>query len=351
MGILALGNTYKMPYQLNPSKVPIWTSETELRIGLSDQDQVLQEVGIAQERLINLLFQGIPEMGIEQVGASVGLAEVETRTLVEKLRPSLLQQNQGNASGNALDVRFAEIVRLGFDTNAAPEAVLAKRAQTLIQFPKLDRTGLLLIKVLAEAGFSRFETLDYDSVRREDIGELSYKPEQLGISRLAAAREILAGSAGKTAINLPEKRSRKKVDLVLISAMHQVNPKNYRDLETPHLAVEYGIEQLKVSPIITPGSSPCLNCRDLWESENNPDWATVAIQLTARNDHLDDGAGLLVAAGISAKSICQFTDQPVGATTQGFQVSLKTRQVQTVSWQLHPACRCATKNQKPNQGI
>jgi hypothetical protein len=337
-----------MPYQLNPSKVPIWKTETELRIGLSDQDQVLQDVGIAQERLINLLFQGIPETGLEQVGDSLGLTEVETRALIEKLRPSLLEQNQSNGSGSALDVRFAEIVRLGFDTNAAPETVLAKRAQTLIQLPKLNRTGLLLIKVLAEAGFSKFETLEYDNVRREDIGELSYRPDQLGISRLAAAREILEASAGKITINLPEKRSRKKVELIVITAMHQVNPKDYRELETPHLAIEYGIEQLKVSPIIRPGSSPCLNCRDLWESENNPDWAAVAIQLTARNDHLDDGAGLLLAAGISAKSICQFTDQALGAATQGFQVSLKTRQVQAISWQLHPACRCAAKNQKPN---
>lgn len=340
-----------MPYQLNPSKVPIWKSETELRIGLSDQDQVLQDVDIAQERLINLLFQGVPETGIEQVGTSVGLAERETRELVEKLRPSLLKQHQGDASGTALDVRFAEIVRLGFDTNSAPESVLAKRARTLIQFPKLNRTGLVLIKALTEAGFSRFETLDYESVRREDIGELSYKPEQLGISRLAAAREILDERTGKIAINLPGKRSRKKVDLVVISAMHQIIPQNYRHLETPHIAIEYGIDRLRVSPLITPGSSPCLNCRDLWESENNPNWAAVSIQLTARNDHLDDGAGLLLAAGISAKSICAFTDQALGASIQGFQVSLKTRQVQSVSWQLHPACDCVARNQQPNPGI
>lgn len=333
-----------MPYQLNPSKVPIWKTETELHIGLGDQDQILQDVGIAQERLIHQLFQGIPETAIEQVGESVGLAELETRTLVEKLRPSLLELHRGSASGDALDVRFAEIVRLGFDTNKAPEAVLAKRALTLIQVPELNRTGLLIIKVLAEAGFSRFETLDYGTVRREDIGELSYKPVQLGISRLAAAREIFDDGYGKLVINLPERKPRKKVALVVISAMHHLNPKTYRDLEVPHLAIEYGIEYLKVSPVIIPGISPCLNCRDLWESENNPDWAAIAIQLTARNDHLDDGAGLLLAAGLSAKSICHFVDQKFGIAITGFQVSLKTRQAQMISWQLHPACRCETRS-------
>lgn len=338
-----------MPFQMNPSKVPIWNNETDLRFGLHDESQVLVEVSNAQERLINLLFQGIPEDQLDLVGKSVGLSELETASLVERLKPSLLEPNRSGGNGKALDVRFAEIIRIGFETNNTPESVLANRAETLIHLRSLNRTGLLLIKALSEAGLCLFETLDYNFVRREDLGELSYQPHQLGVSRLAAARELIAPHAGNLQLAHPEPRPKRKPKLITLSAMHRINPSSYRELNVAHIAVEYGIAELHVSPMILPGQTPCLGCRDLWEAENNPEWASVAIQLTARNDHLDDGAGLLLASAIAAKSICEFVDGSTAPISEGFRVSLKTRTVTSFSWAFHPACPCQTKRQPPNQ--
>lgn len=332
-----------MPFQLNPSKVPIWNNESELRFGLNDEPQVLTEVSNAQERLINLLFQGIPEDQLNLIGESVGLSVLETASLVERLKPSLLNQHETTAGATALDVRFAEIIRIGFETNNTPESVLAHRAETVIQLRSLNRTGLLLIKALSEAGFCHFETLDYEFVRREDLGELSYQSSQLGISRLAAARELLAPHEGKVHLVHPEARSKKKPKMIVLSAMHRINPSSYRELNNAHIAVEYGIAELRVSPVIVAGETPCLGCRDLWESESNPDWASVAIQLTARNDQLDDGAGLLLATAIAAKSICQYVDGSGLPTSEGFQVSLKTRAVKGYGWAFHPNCSCRSK--------
>ncbi len=333
---------------MNPSKVPIWKNETDLRFGLHDEPQVLVEVSNAQERLINLLFQGIPEDQLDLVGNSVGLSEVETASLVERLKPSLLEPKGSGGKGTALDVRFAEIIRIGFETNITPESVLANRAETLIHLRSLNRTGLLLIKTLSEAGFCLFETLDYDYVRREDLGELSYQPNQLGISRLGAARELMAPHSGNLQLAHPEPRSKRKPKVIALSAMHRINPSAYRELNSAHIAIEYGIAELCVSPMVISGETPCLGCRDLWEAENSPDWASVAIQLTARNDHLDDGAGLLLAAAIAAKSICQFVDGTVAPLSGGFRVSLKTRVVTGVSWAFHPACPCQAKRRPPN---
>lgn len=336
-----------MPFQLNPAKVPIWQNESSLRLGLDDASQTLTEVSNSQERLINLLFKGVPEDQLERVGLSVGLSEIETTGLVEQLRPSLLNQKSGVTSGDALDVRFAEIIRIGFETNNTPERVLAKRAVTIIEVRHLNRTGLLLIKALSETGFSRFETLDYGVVQRPDIGELSYEFGQLGISHLAAAREILASNNQRLTITHPSNRTKRAKRIVLVSAMHQVTPSAYRDLDGPHLSIEYGIEKVRVSPVIVPGDTSCLGCRDLWESENNSDWAATAIQLTARNDHLDDGAALLFAVSMATKSICQFVDSGFLPVTEGFQVSLKNRAVSQNSWQFHPACKCSLRHQKP----
>ncbi|MFM2384168.1 MAG: hypothetical protein RL166_42 [Actinomycetota bacterium] len=338
-----------MPFQLNPSKVPIWQNEASLRLGLGDDSQVLSEVTNAQERLIDLLFRGIPEGQLERVGLSVGLNEIDTKQLIEQLRPSLLDQSSTGGSGKALDVRFAEIIRIGFETSNAPERVLAMRASTVIEVGELNRTGLLLIKALSESGFCRFETRDYGSVRRQDIGELSYPLEQLGISRLAAARALLETNAPRLNITHPSKVSKKANRVIVMSAMHRVTPNAYRALLEPNLSIEYGIEKVSVSPLVVPGETPCLGCRDLWESEKCADWASTAIQLAARRDHLDDGAGLLFAVSMATKSICQFVDSGFLPVTQGFEISLRNRIVSELGWQRHPACECLLAKQKPNR--
>jgi hypothetical protein len=258
-----------------------------------------------------------------------------------------LDQTSAPGSGNALDVRFAEIIRIGFETNHAPEKVLATRAVTLIDIRELNRTGLLLIKALSEAGFSRFETHDYDFVQRQDIGELSYDLRQLGISRLAAAREILSTDSRRLTVTHPTKGSKKAKRIVVVSAMHRISPNTYRQLGEPHLAIEYGIEKISVSPLLIPDETACLGCRDLWETESHPDWTSTAIQLASRKDNLDDGAGLLFAVSMATKSICQFVDSGFLPITQGFQVSLKNRAVSLFSWQRHPACQCLLTNRQP----
>ena len=333
-----------MPFQLNPSKVPIWKNETDLRLGLQEQNQTLDDVSHAQERLINLLFQGIPEDQLVNVGQSVGLSDTETTELVDKLRPSLLNQTTSHSTGTALDVRFAEIIRIGFDTNETPESILTKRAGAIVEVRQLNRTGLVLMKALCEAGFRNFQTLDYEVVRRFDIGELSYLPTQLGVSRLAAARTILAEHGSDVELIHQQKPGRSEVRVSALTAMHQLNPSSYRAIKNPHLAIEYGIDELRISPILVPTSGPCLSCRDLWAAENNPDWAATAIQLTARNDQLDDGAGLLLAAGISAKNVCEFVDTGGQKQTEGYSVALKTRAVKAWGWQFHPACQCRIRS-------
>ena len=173
---------------------------------------------------------------------------------------------------------------------------------------------------------------------------MSFTSAQLGISRLAAARSILANHVGTTELTHAGKRLRKAVRISVLSAMHQVNPSAYRGLQEPHVVIEYGIDELRVSPVIRSGSKPCLSCRDLWSAENDSDWAANAIQLTARNDQLDDGAGLLMATAIAAKTICEFVDHSGGKETEGYKANLKTRGLKTYSWQFHPACQCRTKS-------
>lgn len=321
-----------MTIQINPTKVPIWTSEAELRLGAGPDSQVLTQLTHAQERLIHLLFSPVPEAQLEIVGESVGLEAVETSNLVRLLRPSLLESSKAGEQVN-LDLRFAEIMRIAFDTNRTPEVVLTGRSKSVLLIEELGRTGLLLIRSLSEMGFRNFVTTDYGQVTRSDCGELGYGKESLGISRLTAARDIL-GDFGQ----LEHLKPKKSVTLRVMNSNHSITPSRYREVLEPHIVIEYGIETLQVSSVVQVGKTPCLECRDLWRTEQDSQWCITSIQLALRRDQLDDAATLLFATSLTAKNICGFIDAEDAGNS--FEVDLKRRSFRETSFQQHPGCSC-----------
>lgn len=329
-----------MPFQINPSKVPIWQNEQSLKLGLSETDQVLDAVTNAQERLIQLLFQGIPEDQIGVVGQTAGLEKAEISELIDRLRPSLLDTSKTPNKADSFDSRFAEIIRIGFESNSTSESVLSNRAKSVILIPNLDRTGLTLTKSLAEAGFREFVTTDYGVVTRADLGELGYRNQQVGFARLTAAREEMANHCSTATINHIAKTDRKKPRLKLLSGMYRINPNDYRNEPLPHLGIEYDLAELRISGVIAQKVTACLGCRELWAAETDSTRASTSIQLVARQDHLDDGASLLLATSIAAKTVSRFVDSQGTERSSGYRVDLRTRSIAQMSWQPHPLCQC-----------
>jgi hypothetical protein len=325
-----------MPIQINPSKFPIWVGGNELRLGAGANDQTLNQVSNAQERLIQLLFEGVAKDQLSLVGASVGLTEIETTKFVEHLRPSLLDDVEFKNDGRAIDVRFAELVRLGFQTNQSPSDVLAKRAGTRIRIPELDRTGLNLLRTLSELGFRSFLTDDFTAVTSNDGGELGYPRAMVGVSRLSAARSLV--EIDKSHVELNHPKGAGKSELQILSATHRITPSRYKVLESPWLAIEYQIDSVFVSGIMIPRITPCLGCRELWAAESNPNWATDVIQLSARGDHLDDGASLLMAVALACRNICRFFDSEIIESSNVIHVA--SRKVSESNCQFHPTCDC-----------
>ena len=330
-----------MPIQINTSKIPVWLNSDELKLGLEPNDQVLRELTNSQERLIELLFKGVAPDQLEIVGSSVGLTELETNDLVERLRPSLTNQNANNSQ--SLDVRFAELIRIGFHTNQPPGEVLAKRADYLVQLPQLNRTGLTMIKVLAEVGFKRFETNDYSAIEDSDCGELGFPRFNLGRARIDGVRESLS-STRTISVDYPTKATRKQKRFTVLAANHQLVPSEYRHLSDPHLSIEYRVDSVFVSSIIIPGRTPCLGCRDLWLQENDDNWLAQSIQLTARKDQLDDGPSLLMASAVAARNFCNFVDEDFPGNS--IAVNMRTRNHSVQNWDSHPSCNCLSA--KPN---
>lgn len=321
-----------MTVQINPSKIPIWVGETHLQLGLGADSQSLTDLNNAQERLIHLLFKPVPDNQLEFLGQSVGLEPSDTKAFVELLRPSLLVASSDTEQIN-LDLRFAELMRIAFDTGRVAESVLTSRSTAAVAIDEINRTGLLLIRALSEMGFRTFYTTDYEKVSKTDLGELGFPEGSLGISRVSAARELL-GNFGM--LNFETKKH--QISVRALSANHNISPNRYRGRLEPHLVIEYGVEAIEVSTVITAGLTACIGCRDLWRSEADPNWCNRTIQLALRRDHLDDAAALLMATSLAAKNICGFVD--AGSPGVAFAVNLKSRTFREVGHQRHPACRC-----------
>lgn len=325
-----------MPIQINPSKFPIWLGESKLRLGTAALDQTLDHVTNSQERLIQLLFEGVANDQLSQVGASVGLDSDESEKFIEQLRPSLLRDATEKSSGLALDVRFAELVRIGFQTNNSPAEVLSKRAATLVHIPCLDRSGLNLVRLLSELGFRNFTTDDHESVGSHDGGELGYPKGLFGVSRLSAARELL--DCTRTNVRLSHATEKAKDCLTIITATHRALPSEFQKISSSWIAIEFGIDSVFVSGVMNKGLNPCLGCRDLWQLEGNQNWLSESIQLSARRDHLDDGTSLLIALALAGRNICNYIDFQVSGSSSV--IETLTRRVREVNLQFHPACGC-----------
>lgn len=327
-----------MVVQINPSKVPIWVNTRTLQLGVRENDQKLEDLSNSQERLIQLLFEGVANDQVELVGKSVGLELAESLKLIELLRPSLVSSQKVTGINSSIDSRFAELIRIGFQTDRSPSEVLANRSRHRICIPKLDRTGLTVVRALSEMGFQKFETQDYSLVTPEDHGELGYPKSLAGVSRLSAANALLeTGKSQVTILPFTAAKSRQKT-LSVISASHNFLPSEFEKLKTPHVAIEYRLETISVTNVITGGESPCLGCRYSWLAEEKPNWAEQAIQLAARQDQLDDGANLLLASAIACRNIASFTD--LGSSGSNWNLNLQNRRVSEPEPQFHPACSC-----------
>lgn len=333
-----MGQNSGMVVQINPSKVPIWISENTLQLGIEEESQKLDQLTNSQERLIHLLFEGVANDQVDLVANSVGLNPIEGLQLIELLKPSLVGSEKRSGSKNSNDARFAELIRIGFQTDQSPAEVLSKRSEYRIVVTQLDRTGLTLIRALSELGFKNFESQDFSLVSSEDHGELGYPKSLSGVSKLVAINSLLETEESEVSVLPLRKSKRNRQSITILSASHHLSPIDYQKLQSPHISIEYRIDALAVSALIEPESTPCLGCRDLWSSANQPNWTSTAIQLSGRRDHLDDGANLLLASAVACRNIAAFTDFDMRGNN--WNLNLKTRRVTEPEPQFHPECHC-----------
>ncbi len=326
-----------MTVRINPSRILLWRSPTELQLGVEDP-LVLQDVTAEQERLLALLERGMADDSVAP----------EDQNLIARLGPALLAQSsvtKPQLSGEFVRGAFAELIRASYITNRDGIAVLEQRAKVGIHIDSLGKGGLLLALGLAAAGIGRIYTSDDSKVGEHDLGPLGYPTDYLNQNRVAALVELLRLRPGSTIVQLFEglTPAKRRHSLRVITGQNALMPSTYRTLveqKVPHIAVLFGSDWVSISPRIL--GKPCLGCLERHRTEAEPLWSALASQLVGRADYLEDARSALFAASIAIGEIIRAVDTPtVEAEFVGQRLRVSTGLVERWSWQAHPDCECA----------
>jgi len=344
-----------MVIKINPARLALWRDAHTLQLGLGREAITLKNLGESQERFINLLYRGIATDSLQTVVSSIGLHATETDHLMRQLRPALLDDGAElkTADSNSLHEEFvrqafAEIIRASFENNVDGRAILQARVGKEVNLSKLNKTALILALALASAGIGSIFCDDDSAIQLEDTGLLGFDRGKIGKPKNEVLAELVNQSQAPCTLRTKSSSTgRSASQLNVIVASHPLSMADFQRYEVAaakvppaFLAIELGIEQSRVSPVIRKGQTPCLDCRNLDESNRDGSWAALASQLRFRKERLDDSQTSLLCAGFALEKCLRFLDARQPPDFEAHTIDHRTGLVQLQTWQKQAACGC-----------
>lgn len=116
--------------------------------------------------------------------------------------------------------------------------------------------------------------------------------------------------------------------------------------DVAHLPLAFEPGSLVVGPLVVPGRSPCLSCRDAQERDRDPAWPTLHAQLIAPPDAPIPAARVAEAAALAARIL---RSPRAGDGSRVVRVSPDGARVWS-SVMFHAECRCREPSSRSPQG-
>lgn len=115
--------------------------------------------------------------------------------------------------------------------------------------------------------------------------------------------------------------------------------------DVPHLPIAFERQAATIGPLVLPGRTPCLSCRDAHEQQRDPAWPLLHAQLVGRPVEIT-GARIAQAADLAARVL----RTPPGSTGAMVRVSPDGR----IAWRSvphHEGCPCLELSSRSLRGI
>jgi bacteriocin biosynthesis cyclodehydratase domain-containing protein len=140
----------------------------------------------------------------------------------------------------------------------------------------------------------------------------------------------------------------RRPDLAIIVAQFVIEPELHglwlrRDV--PHLAVVFGDIEVRIGPMIEPGTGPCLHCLERQRTDADPAWPAIASQLWGRSSPAETALASREAAAIATRlAVARLGGSESIAELLPAATSLHldadSGRISRRSWRPHPECAC-----------
>ena len=285
-----------MVIRINPSRMPLWRSPTEMQFGSGPNALRIESVSRAQERLIHLLLRGMPNGLVREMADTLGVQEHEK--LISALEPALMDYRFAHVDADFVAKQFAEICRVQSTHNFNGEAVIAGR-----------------------------------KLRRVFVSE---------------PHDLLQNALSNSGVGEVRSDNFLQFDFAILIAHHAVSPQSYSpwlSAAVPHVAIIYNADGVVVTPVIERGKTPCLNCFHQEQSKLDSAWPELASQMLFSKQRFDDSTSQLFGSAIACQRALETLDalsdfEVRDRNRMGYRLSFSSGTVSEFAWGYASECLC-----------
>lgn len=298
-----------MATQINPKLARLWLADNIRQYGYRNPLRI-QALNESELRLLDYLEAGVTSSQLDSLPQIARVSEHAATELAARLSPVLTTTGRlpVELTKEQVETKFAELSRL-FSVDASLEEALRRRKGARVFVEDLGRTGLVLSKALAASEIGTLLTLDQVRVSPKDCLPLGHPKSSLGEPRASSAKSQLESST----LHFHSRRSAAmaEVTVAVVISDDIVNPASYQPWmarDVPHLALCFDEDGVEVSPLVLPGVTPCLGCREKARFDSDSSWRTIAPQLLSLDRSNQDSAMILFATGVATNLILNLID-------------------------------------------
>ncbi|UFU03955.1 thiamine biosynthesis protein ThiF [Ruania suaedae] len=322
--------------RLRPGFEVFWRERGASQLGLDPRCALrLEGLSDAEQRLVDEIPRVLDVATLRQRGNQLGVPRRRVAALLGRVQESNLLTDRPHGCDQDPDAAYWHRAAAGGLTRPAD------RAQAVVEVRGLDRLGLRLALIAAEAGAGTVLVRDETVVRAEDVSPGLYRPVDVGRCRERIAVSLIRAAVPSVRMSAP---ASVRPDLVVLVRPDVVDPVPVRALmreDVPHLCVVTGELAVTVGPLVRPGLSACTRCLDLYRCDEDERWPALATQAAARRPHGPETSLAWSGAALAAQMLLAAVDgrqvQAEGATLEltGWQAVPVERR-----WDPHPECGC-----------
>jgi bacteriocin biosynthesis cyclodehydratase domain-containing protein len=273
----------RMALRLDPKLPLLWRTPFSVQLGVDSPPVVLNDLTIAEERILAALVIGVSRSGVSMIGTDAGARELDIVRLLGQLEPALCETSPITAQTRTV--------------------TLAGSGPTLDQLAVALSGSTIRIRL---AG---------------DDPEAAASSADLAITDLAI---VVA-------------------HYVIPPEFYGV----WLRRDIPHLPIVFGDRSVQLGPVIEPGNGPCLYCLQRHRTDADPAWAALASQLLGRRSLAETPLSSGEVAARAARLAISWLDASTSGGRLRGELSTTSVHLDAVSgelsyrrWAPHPACGC-----------